>query len=88
MRHVFQLISKGKSQWNIAKVIHKSLNVIYNLLKKNEEYGNKKRNGKLLKISSIKQRKVFRMSSNEIVSLRDIQAYIPTSVCRNQFTVI
>ena len=67
----------------MAKVIHKSQYVIYNLLKKNKEYRNKRRKGTPLKISSREQRKVFRMSSNEILSLRDIQASISTSVCRS-----
>ena len=41
------------------------------------------RKGRPLKMSSREHRKVFRMASNEIISLRDIQAAIPTSICRS-----
>ena len=49
MRKIYQLKSIEMSQRNIAKVKHKSKNIIYNQLKKNK-YGNKKRKGKTLKI--------------------------------------
>ena len=83
IRTIYQLKADGMSQRNIANAIHKSQNVIHKLLKKNEEYGKKKRKGRPLMMSSREQRKVFRMVSNEIISLRDIQAAIPTSICKS-----
>jgi len=52
IRTIYQLKADGMSQSNIANVIHKSLNVIHNLLKKNEEYRKKKRKDRSLKMSS------------------------------------